>query len=209
MGVMTEALYEGDTASPVFLGDEIDKLVTHWSEKPYNVLLNVFEPENSRALLDEYLRVPFNLAHSIFLATANDVSLLPDFIVDRLLVFEISPPTGNQLIAVARLICEVAVAELGHTVTMPSDQVLARLARANPRRIARIVRLAFGYAAAAGRDHIVIADADAADAVSGRHNDKPRIGFLPSQPTAQQGEEGHVRNRPRDRHHTRTLDRKQ
>ena len=184
MGVMTEALFEGDTASPVFLGDEIEKFVTHWSEQPYNVLLNVLEPENSRTLVDEYLRVPFDLSHAIFIATANDVSLLPPFIIDRLLVFTVAPPTGEQLMAVTRLICAAAVAELRNAFLAPDNDVLARLARANPRRIARIVRLAFAYAAAAGRDHIVIADVDAAEALAGGPAARTAIGFLTPMPVA-------------------------
>jgi ATP-dependent Lon protease len=199
MGVMTEALFEGDTASPVFLGDEIDKFVTHWSEQPYNVLLNVLEPENSRALYDEYLRVPFDLSSSIFVATANDVALLPPFIIDRLLVFTVAPPTGEQLMAVTQLICAAAVADLRNAVLAPADDVLKRLARANPRRIARIVRLAFAYAATAGRDHIVIADVDAAEALAGGPAARTPIGFLtPISGTACQKREEKVHDRHDD-----------
>lgn len=187
MGVMTEALLEGDTAAPMFLGDEVDKFVTHWSEQPYNILLNVLEPENSRALLDEYLRVPFDLSHSIFIATANDVALLPDFLRDRLLTFHIVAPTGGQLRAVARLICDAAVAELRQAFRAPGDEVVARLARSNPRGIARIVRLALGYAAAAGRDRMVVADVDAAEALAGQPDSKTAIGFLTPR------SEGHAR----------------
>lgn len=184
MGVMTEALLEGNTASPVFLGDELDKFVTHWSEQPYNILLNVLEPENSRALVDEYLRVPFDLSHAIFIATANDVSLLPPFIIDRLLIFLVVPPTGEQLMAVTRLICAAAVADLRNAFLAPDIDVLARLARANPRRIARIVRLAFAYAATAGRDHIVITDVDAAETLAGEGPGRAPIGFLAPRPDA-------------------------
>lgn len=195
MGVMTEALLKGDTASPVFLGDELDKFLTHWSEQPYNVLLNVLEPENSRALHDEYLRVPFDLSHSIFIATANDIALLPPFIIDRLLVFTVAPPTGEPLMAVTRLICADAVAELRNVFLAPDNDVLAWLARANPRRIARIVRLAFAYAATAGRDHIVIADVDAAESLAGGPAASTSIGFLTPMPlTACEKREEKVRD---------------
>lgn len=65
MGVLTEAVLAGDTANPLILLDEVDKFVTHWSEKPYNTLLALLEPENACALVDEYLRVPFDLSRCL------------------------------------------------------------------------------------------------------------------------------------------------
>ena len=78
--------------------DEIDKFVTHRDEKPYNILLNVLEAENAEALLDEYLRVRFDASRACIVATANDVSVLPDFIRDRFLIVPIVAPTGADLL---------------------------------------------------------------------------------------------------------------
>ncbi|WP_175624072.1 AAA family ATPase [Bosea sp. TND4EK4] len=178
MSVVNEALVGGDTAQPVIILDEIDKFQTHRDEQPYHVLLNLFEPENSRALEDEYLRIPFNLSYTIVVATANDASRLPDYILDRLAVFEIAPPSGDELLAITRLIVAAALAEARGAIVPPGDDVLARLARANPRRITRIVRLALGYAAAAGRDHLNLADVEAADRLTAGAAKPEAIGFL-------------------------------
>lgn len=178
MGQLTEALANGTTAQPVILLDEADKLVTHQSEKPYNTLLTVLEPENSRALVDEFVRVPFDLSGAIFIATANDIGALPDFIVDRLVTFFIAPQRGDALLAVTRLIAEGIVGELQGGVAVPSVDVLTRAARHNPRRLGNLLRLAFGYAAAGGRAALTIADIVAAEELVTVSPQARPIGFL-------------------------------
>lgn len=178
MGQLTEAMAMGSTAQPVVLLDEVDKLSTHISEKPYHTLLTVLEGETSRALMDEFVRVPFDLSGVVFVATANDVDALPDFIIDRLTVFTITPPRDEQLLAVAGLIATNIVAELRGGVAMPAQDVLRRAARYNPRRIGKLLRLAFGFAAADRRDALTIADIAAAETiVVGTAQARP-IGFL-------------------------------
>ncbi|ODT27310.1 MAG: hypothetical protein ABS54_06140 [Hyphomicrobium sp. SCN 65-11] len=178
MGHLTETIVDSPGASPVFLLDEIDKFVTHWAEKPYNVLLNILEEENSRALLDEYVRVRFDLSQCIFICTANDLSALPEFIIDRLLVVSIAPPDRDDLIAIARQIAAKIIEPLAPAVAMPEEAVLARLARGNPRGIARIVRLALGFAAADGREDLAIADVDAAAALAASEPERLPMGFV-------------------------------
>ncbi|AOG06248.1 AAA family ATPase [Bosea sp. RAC05] len=178
MGQLTEAMAMGSTAQPVVLLDEVDKLSTHFSEKPYHTLLTVLEGETSRALMDEFVRVPFDLSGVVFVATANDVDALPDFIIDRLTVFTIAPPRDEALLAVAGLIAANIVAELRGCVAMPTQDVLRRAARHNPRRLGKLLRLAFGFAATEARDALTIADIVAAETlVAGAVQARP-IGFL-------------------------------
>lgn len=176
MGLLTEALVTSGSASPVVLLDEIDKFVTHRDEQPYNILLNVLETENAESLLDEYLRVRFDVSHPFFIATANDLSVLPDFIRDRFLTIAVVAPTGADLLALTRQIAAKVLTPLG--LPMPGDTVLAALARHNPRRIARVLRLALGFAAAQGRDVLVPADVTAADALASAQAARASIGFI-------------------------------
>jgi len=178
MSIVNEMLLSGDTAQPVLLLDEIDKFQTHRDEQPYNTLLTLLEAENSQSLLDEYLRLSFDLSRVLIIATANDVDVLPAFIRDRLLTFDIKPPTGEALFIVTRRIAMIAVAETNGLMGIPADAVIQRLARAHPRRIARVVRLALGYAACAGRDHLTVADVDAADGLANPVGMAKPIGFL-------------------------------
>jgi len=176
MGMLTEALVTSSSASPVFLLDEVDKFMTHRDEQPYSILLNVLEAENSATLLDEYLRVRFDASHAIFIATANDISVLPGFILDRFLVIPVAAPTGDALLAVTRQIAAKVIIPLG--LPIPDDAVLAVLARRNPRRIARVLRLALGFAASEGRKVLELADIRAADALASREASPAQIGFM-------------------------------
>lgn len=176
MSLLTEALVTSSSASPVFLFDEVDKFLTHRDEQPYNILLNVLESENAEALLDEYLRVRFNASHAIFIATANDVSVLPGFIQDRFLIIPIAAPAGDALIAVTRQIATKILTPL--RLPMLDDTLLAVLARRNPRRIGRVLRLALGFAAAEGRKVLLPSDIHAADTLASREAGPARIGFM-------------------------------
>lgn len=180
MSVVSEALVMGQTAQPVLLLDEIDKIQTHRDEQPYHVLLTLLEPENSRALQDEYLRVSFDHSRTINIATANDARTLPDYILDRVLVVAVEPPSGEDLFAITRIIVQAALDEIDGAIGMPAEAVLARLARAHPRRIGRVVRLALGYSAAAGRDRISLGDVDKAEGLATDGRQHTLFGFVGS-----------------------------
>lgn len=178
MGVLTEAMLGSENASPLVVLDEVDKFTVYGAEDPFNVLLSVLEPENSQALLDEYLRVTFNLSHVMFIATANDVAALPPFIVDRFLVFAIAAPTQSQLLVIGRQIVQKELSSHRGHFAMPPDAVIARLARSHPRRLKRTVPLALGYAAAAGRNSLAIADIEAAEQLDAAEALRRPIGLV-------------------------------
>lgn len=178
MGVLTEALLGGDIANPLILLDEVDKFVTHSTEKPYNSLLALLERENACALVDEYLRVPFDLSRCLIVATANDLEALPSFIQDRFLVIAIARPDGAMLRAIAsRIVAEIITAH-GDAFASPDEAVLARLASTNPRGIRRLVALALGFAAQAGRRHLTVADVTSAEDICDAKGTMEPIGFM-------------------------------
>lgn len=180
MGVVTEAILTGETGNPLLVFDEIDKFVTHSTEKPYNALLNLLEPENACALVDEYLRIPFDFSRCLVLATANDIEALPAFIQDRFLVVTIAPPDGAMLRAIASRIAADIIAAHGDVFPPPDDAVVARLAIANPRGIRRLVALGLGFAANARRRHLTVADIEASEAIllAGIEGARRPIGFI-------------------------------
>ena len=180
MGRLTEAMVSGASAQPIIVLDEVDKLTTHESEQPYHALLSILEVENSRALLDEFVRVHFDVSRAIVIATANDVSRLPDFIRSRLTTFTIASPQDAALLAIARLIANDIVTELRCGVAMPDEDVLRRAARHNPRRLGKLLRLAYGFAAADGRSDLSLADIAAAEGLGVDAEPLPRIGFMTS-----------------------------
>lgn len=181
MGVVTEALLGGETGNPLLVLDEIDKFVTHSSEKPYNALLNLLEPENACALVDEYLRIPFDLSRCLIIATANDLDALPGFIQDRFLIVTVTPPGGAMLRAIASRIAANIIAAHGNAFVQPDETVVACLARTNPRGIRLLLALALGFAAEAGRRYLVTTDIEAAEVIllAGMEGARRPIGFIP------------------------------
>ncbi len=179
-GILTEAMIASVSAQPAVLFDEVDKFMTHHTEQPYAVLLSALEPENAGAMRDEYLQVPFNVANALFILTANDAGQIPDFIMDRVLAFHIAPPSGDALVAIARNIVGDVVNSLRGGVALPDEVTIRRLARTNPRGIKKIAKLAYGFAAAAGRGRMALADIEAAEAVAAGASKPARIGFLTS-----------------------------
>lgn len=178
MGVLTEALLSGETGNPLVVLDEVDKFVTHATEKPYNALLGLLEPENACALVDEFLRIPFDLSRCLVIATANELDILPDFIQDRFLMVTVAPPDGDMLRAIASRIAAEILAAHGDAFAPPDEAVIASLASTNPRGIRRIVTLALGFAAQAGRRHLTVDDVADAEAIVGKQAARETIGFI-------------------------------
>lgn len=68
------------TNDPVILLDEIDKT----SLSVQNALSEILDYSINNKFVDKYLRVPFDLSKTLFITTANDVSLIPDYLKNRM-----------------------------------------------------------------------------------------------------------------------------
>ena len=95
MGRFANTVLEGESASPLFLLDEIDKCSNIANENVAAVLLSVLEPENARNFVDEYLDVPIRLDQALWLASANDIQAIPPPLLSRMLVVEVPRPTDR------------------------------------------------------------------------------------------------------------------
>ena len=149
VGLLTRALVECETASPLYFMDEIDKL-SSWpydGHSSYAPILSVLETENAKACRDEYLCVDFDLSHAIVVATANEIDHLHPAIRDRFLAIEIDQPDARQLLIVTKSIYHAVAGRYCGEVKMPPDDALAELTRLNPRSVGRIIALALGFAA--------------------------------------------------------------
>ena len=178
-GLLTTALIESRTACPVFYLDEIDKLQSTSSagEDPFLPLLTLLERENAAAAKDNYLGIEFDMSHALIIATANDISTLSEPIRDRLIVIETRPPTREQRLVIARSMIDKTAKAYRTRFKEPDEVFLESLSRHHPRRISRLIVLALGFMATAGRGTLTIDDLEAATRLLA-NSVKPSIGFI-------------------------------
>ncbi|MBQ5760690.1 MAG: AAA family ATPase [Clostridia bacterium] len=90
-GRIIEAVIRSGSFGPVILLDEIDKMGSSQEHgRPENVLLDLLDSDRSR-FVDNFLGFPVDLSDAIFIATANDLSVLSPVLKDRLDIVELPP----------------------------------------------------------------------------------------------------------------------
>jgi ATP-dependent Lon protease len=119
-GKLISGLIKAQAINPVICLDEIDKLAGGFKGDPSSVLLEILDIEQNKSFVDHYVQCPVDLSQCMFVCTANDLSAIPEPLLNRMEVIPISGYTVDEKVAVAQnYIFPNACKDLG----LPIDQM--------------------------------------------------------------------------------------
>lgn len=104
-GIPVRTLGSSDHANPLIVLDEIDKAGATSGGDPVEALLPLLQRDMARDFVCPFLQGTIDLSWLSWIATANDISRVPDTIRDRMKTFRVEAPCGDGLrqVVAARL----------------------------------------------------------------------------------------------------------
>ncbi|HWS71335.1 MAG TPA: LON peptidase substrate-binding domain-containing protein, partial [Thermoanaerobaculia bacterium] len=70
-GKLIQSYIQVGVNNPLIMIDEIDKIGKDFRGDPASALLEVLDPKQNNAFVDRYVEIPYDLSHTLFIATAN------------------------------------------------------------------------------------------------------------------------------------------
>ncbi|MBR8464917.1 endopeptidase La [Campylobacter sp. faydin G-140] len=101
-GRIVQGLIEAKQMNPVVVLDEIDKVGRSYRGDPTAVMLEILDPEQNNKFRDYYLNFNIDLSKIIFVATANDASMIPAPLRDRMEFIQLSSYTPQEKFEIAK-----------------------------------------------------------------------------------------------------------
>ncbi|WFE68864.1 endopeptidase La [Thiomicrospira sp. R3] len=101
-GKFIQALKDCQTANPVIMLDEVDKIGASYRGDPASALLEVLDPEQNHEFMDHFMDLRFDLSKTLFVCTANTLDSIPGPLLDRMEVIRLSGYITEEKLQIAR-----------------------------------------------------------------------------------------------------------
>lgn len=150
-GSLFTVLAEGQSASPVFVVDEVDKIVD--SQYPVlPVLLDLLEPNTGKHFKDEFFEMEFDASRTIVILTANSLDSVPAPLLSRVEVFEVPCPDFLQRLRIIQCQAELLRLKTKREIHLDSadSNLFAERTDLDLRKATRVVEEAFANALLSG-----------------------------------------------------------
>ena len=102
IGLILKGLRFAGTKNPVVLLDEIDRVAEHARGDIMGVLVELLDPEQNSAIVDNYIDFPFDLSEVLFVATSNNTTNIATAVLDRLEPIQMPSYTDEEKIKIAK-----------------------------------------------------------------------------------------------------------
>jgi len=129
-GKVIQCLKKAQTANPLVLIDEVDKIGRGHQGDPASALLELLDPSQNSSFLDHYLDVPVDCSRILFVCTANVTDTIPGPLLDRMEVIRLSGYDLQEKLRIAQdYLVPNALSEVG---LLPAVEGKVRAATAEP-----------------------------------------------------------------------------